>query len=288
MPGKFVLATALLTCLPLASVCAAMLPETQASISVAYDDNLNNSSFESDQISSAVYRFGWQRRDELWTGRRVGTELACQLQTSRVDSPGRLSSGLLSLNPNLWWQLGDGFFAPSLRLSGQLGWREYDSRLRDGYWYGLRLVLVTRLTTQFTVQAHAAGQRRWADAREFEGRKLNAGLGLQWQPWSGYKLFLSGQYVRRDIDASMSATLAQASGITLPWIDDDALAGNWVYRLDVDGAAYQAGFSGPLFRSFRWNLSYALFDQQTRDYVFGPTRGRYRREQTALNLVFNY
>ncbi len=255
--------------------------------STGYDDNLNNAPATADKIDSAIYSIDASSRWAAWRGAHTGLELSGLVQAQRVDAPSSLSSWSAAVQPQAWWVLGPGLYAPTLRLAVQGLVEDFDSELRDGHAYRASLSLAWRLSTRIHLQTQVQSQRHWAQAQEFAGRRESAGLGLMWRPGLHWKFFVLHDWQRGDIAVSVPSQGSQLSMTALPWVEDDALPGNWVYRLDTRSRLLSAGLDWQAGAHWFVRLEGRAIDNRAQRYA-GQALGAYRRKQGRLSLRYAF
>ncbi|MGJ8668291.1 MAG: hypothetical protein ACSHXK_02275 [Oceanococcus sp.] len=259
----------------------------QLNASIGYDDNLNNAAYADEKIGSSWWSIAGGGRWVPWEASRMGVSVATRLVRQQILEPQGLSSTKLSLTPEMWWMPWSGFSAPTLRFQINATVNEFDSRLRDGHEARAQLLIISRLTSNINLQLHAATQRRWAEAVYFEGRRSSWGLGLMWRPTLRWRLFATYDWQRGDIAASVPANNSSLFDSGLPWIDDDALPGNWVYRLDADSSMATLGLNWQLHPVWSLSLQAQAIDNQAA-YYSGSRAGAYRRTRASAGLNIHF
>ena len=264
-------------------------------LTLGQDDNLNNGPDGGEQVDSATYALRLAQMWTPWRQARAGLDLGLGAQWQQVEAVDELSWLGLSAQASVWKTLGSGLFAPSLTLTSQLGWRDYQSRARDGEYVRADLVLGQRLTTRITAQLQAGWRQRNARYSYYEGDQLTYGAALQWSPSRSVRTFLRHDWRSGDLTVSVAEGDNRFDDTGLTYYKDDAFDGLRSYRVDSDGQLTSLGLSWMPNMALGFNLQATWIDNDAAKYA-APAgaasmyvyAGDYARTQTSLSVFYRF
>lgn len=250
-----------------------------------YDDNVANARdgtpSADDQAWSALLL-----RQVAWdAGTHSAWTLGGRLEGERFREVQGLSSAAAALGLRWDRRSSAAFGAPRWSLGAQLGWREFDSRLRDGADYQLRAAVQQQLNTRFKASAAALLQRRDAHDRVFDLTSASVGADLDWRLRDPLTLYLGYQFRYGDFVTTgfpSEQARADAEAVALDDAFDADAQGPYALRLEGRTQLWRGGVNLGLSR--HWALDLQL--QQAR--VRSEADVRYRRKLYFASLLFRF
>lgn len=220
-------------------------------LGAGYDDNAGNASskgdVESDSFVSAGLNLDWHWRPTLYTALLVRGSL----RGDGYDELDGLSSAKLGPMVRISHRPAGGFYMPTLAAWASAALWEFDSTLRDGAEYRGGVYLSEPLTTAISARLGFAMVERSGDSRVFDLSAWSASLDFDWQVAPRLTIYLGYQFHDGDIVSTgtvqpKSSHLLGGCGGASACDPDDALDGQFAYRVDAKTQLGTLGFNVPL------------------------------------------
>ena len=180
------------------------------------------------------------------------------------------------------WQPGRGFHAPVIGLSLGGAASAFQSRLRDGQEYRLRLFLRERLTTRLNARASLFSLWRQADSRVFDTHQQGLEAALDWQATEPLSVSVGYQFRDGDVvSVGQPNTVAlQAARAAAP---DDVFSGQTALRFAAHTQVVSLGANYALGPGLAWDsqLRFAQSDAQA-------FAARYQRWSLVTGLLWRF
>lgn len=254
---------------------------------IGFDDNVGNAAEDIDARESAVVSGAVNADYRLGLTPSLGLLLRGGMQGEAYESEGALSNARALLMTRLSFRPVGGFHMPTFGASIAGALNEYDSAMRDGFDYRAGLHVIEPLTTALSLRLAVGATERRGDSEVFDLSSWNAGLDLDWQVMPAFTLYAGYQYQDGDVVSSgtvvpKSSHLPGGAGIATAADPDDAIDGQFAYRIDATTHVTTLGFNLPL--SGRLSV-----DGQVRRIDSGATAGEtsYERLQGVVSVLMS-
>jgi hypothetical protein len=220
-------------------------------LGVGYDDNVGNASDEDDIRDSAVVTGGVNLDYTRALSLNTGLLLRGSLQGEALEAEDRLSHGRLLAMARLSHRPSGGFYMPTFAIWASAGMLEFSSGMRDGFEYRGGLFLTEPLTTAVSARLGVTAVERSADNYVFDLSSRSASLNLDWAVTPGFTLYTGYQFQDGDVVSTgtvlpKSTHLPGGCGGASACDPDDALNGQFAYRIDAKTRLSTLGFNVPL------------------------------------------
>jgi len=253
-------------------------------LGAGYDDNVGNAAEDTDVRDSSVISGGVNLDYVRALSLNTALLLRGSVQGEGYESESGLSSGRVLGMARLSHRPTGGFYMPTFSGWVSGGALAFGSAMRDGFEFRGGLFLTEPLTTSISARLSLAALQRQADNAVFDLSNWSAGLNLDWAVTPGFTLYTGYQFQDGDVVSSgtvvpKSSHIAGGCGVATACDPDDALDGQFAYRVDASTHVVTMGVNVPL-------SSRMALDAQAR-YVDSGTPGgtRYERVQGVVSLL---
>ena len=253
-------------------------------LGVGYDDNVGNAAEDNDVRDSSVVSGGVNLDYVRTLSLNSALLLRGGLQGEGYEAQSGLSNGRLLAMVRLSHRPSGGFYMPTFAGWISASALEFDSAMRDGAEYRGGLFMTEPLTTAISARLSVAASERRSDSYVFDLTAWSAGLTLDWAVTPGVTLYTGYQF--QDGDVVSSGTVVPKSthdlggaGSASAAASDDALDGQFAYRLDASTHLGTVGLNVPLSNRFALDAQARRVDSSTG----GGTR--YERWQGVVSVL---
>lgn len=253
-------------------------------LGLGYDDNVGNAAEDNDVLDSGVVSGSLNLDYTRVLSLNTALLLRGGLQGEGYEAENGLSSGRVLAMARLSHRPSGGFYVPTFAIWSSVAALEFNSTMRDGFEYRGGVFMTEPLTTTISARLSVSAQERSADNTVFDTSGWSAALNLDWAVlpqltvYTGYQ-FLDGDVVSTGTVPPKSSHIPTGCGSASACDPDDALDGQFAYRVDARTHVATLGMNVP--------LSHRLaVDAQSR-YVDSTADGgsTYERMQGVVSLL---
>lgn len=253
-------------------------------LGVGYDDNVGNAAEDNDVRDSSVVVGGVNLNYARALSLNTGLLLRGSLQGEAYEAEDGFSNGRALAMVRLSHRPSSGFYMPTFAAWLSAGALEFDSAMRDGFEFRGGLFMTEPLTTAISTRLSVSASQRQSDNAAFDLSTWSASLNLDWAVTPGFTLYTGYQFQGGDVVSTgtvppKSSHIAGGCGSATACDPDDALDGQFAYRVEATTHLATAGLNVPL-------SSRLALDAQAR-YVDSTATGgtSYERVQGVVSLL---
>lgn len=242
---------ALLTCALPAGAEHHVRVQWSGDLGVGYDDNIGNAAEEYDMRDSSVVSGGANLDYRRALSLNTGLLLRGGLQGEAYEAEDGLSNARVLATARLSHRPAGGFYMPTFAGWVSAGVAEFNSAMRDGFEYRAGLSVTEPLTTAISARLSVAAAERRGENAVFDLSSWSAGVNLDWAVtpritlYTGYQ-FQDGDVVSTGTVPPKSSHIAGGCGSGSACDPDDALEGQFAYRIEASTHVTTAGLNVPL------------------------------------------
>lgn len=237
-------------------------------LGVGYDDNVGNATDSDDVVDDTLISAGlnldFHWKPTLFTS----LLLRSSLRGDGFDDADGLSSAKLVEMVRVSHRPAGGFYTPTLAAWVSAGLWEFDSAMRDGAEYRGGVYIAEPITTTISMRLGASVSERASDSYVFDLSTWAATLDFDWQVlpqltvYTGYQ-FSDGDIVSTGTALPKASHLAGGCGGASACDADDALDGQFAYRVDAKTHVATLGFNVPLSPRFSLDVQLRHADSES-------------------------
>ena len=220
-------------------------------LGVGYDDNVGNAAEDNDMRDSTVVSAGLNLDYTRALSLNTGLLLRGGLQGEGYVDEDKLSNARLLGMARLSHRPAGGFYMPTFAGWVSAGALESGSSMRSGFEFRGGLFMTEPLTTAVSARFSLTASERQSDSAAFDLSTWSAGINLDWAVTPGFTLYTGYQFQDGDVASTgtvppKSSHIAGGCGSASACDPDDALDGQFVYRVGARTHVATLGFNVPL------------------------------------------